>query len=66
MRGMKSKNRSEEEREKLIEAGWESRLRGGLIVWRRPGKRGSWYAQRVAIELLEFLEEEKDGEDGSP
>jgi hypothetical protein len=57
---------SEEEREKLLEAGWESRLRGGLIVWRRPGQRGSWYPQRVAMELFEFLEEEKDGEDGSP
>lgn len=56
---------SEEERTRLIEAGWESSLRGGLIVWRRPRKRGSWYPQRVAMELLEFLEEEKDGEDGS-
>jgi hypothetical protein len=43
---------------RLIEAGWESRLRGGLIVWRRPAG-GSWYSQRVAMELLEFLEEEK-------
>jgi hypothetical protein len=63
--GVKSRS-SEEERERLLEAGWESRLRGGLIVWRRPGGRGSWYSQRVAIELLEFLEEEKYGEDGSP
>ncbi len=63
---MKSKNNSEEERERLLEAGWETRLRGGLIVWRRPGGRGSWYSQRVAVELLEFLEEAKDEEEGSP
>jgi hypothetical protein len=52
---------SEEERIRLLEAGWELRLRGGLVVWRKPGGRGSWYSQRVAMELLEFLEEEKDG-----
>ena len=62
---MKSKKRRfEDERTKLLEAGWETRLRGGLIVWRKPGG-GSWYSQRVAIELLEFLEEEKNGKDGS-
>jgi hypothetical protein len=61
---VKSKKSSEEERERLLAAGWESRLRGGLIVWRRPGG-GSWYSQRVAMELFEFLEEEKDGKDGS-
>jgi hypothetical protein len=61
---MKSRSR-EEERERLLEAGWESRLRGGLVVWRKPGGRGSWYSQEVAIELLEFLEKEKDGKDGS-
>ena len=60
---MKSRS-SEEERTRLLEAGWESRLRGGLVVWRKPGG-GSWYSQRVAIELLEFLQEEKDGKDGS-
>lgn len=59
------KSRSfEEKRERLLEAGWESRLRGGLIVWRRPGGRGSWYPQKVALELLEFLEEEKNGKEG--
>jgi hypothetical protein len=58
------KRSSEEERTRLLEARWESRLRGGLIVWRKPGG-GSWYSQRVAIELLEFLEEEKNGKDGS-
>jgi hypothetical protein len=63
---MKSREDSEDERTMLFEAGWEMQVRGGLIVWRRPGGRGSWYSQRVAMELLEFLEEEKDGEDGSP
>jgi len=62
---VKSKKGSEEERTRLLEAGWKSRLRGGLIVWRKPGG-GSWYPQRVAIELLEFLEEEKNGKAGSP
>ena len=62
---MKSRKRGfEEERERLLEAGWESQLRGGLVVWRRPGGRGSWYSQRVAVQLLEFLEEEEDGNEG--
>jgi hypothetical protein len=62
---VKSKKKcSEEERERLLEAGWATRLRGGLIVWRKPGG-GSWYPQRVVVELQEFLEEEKNGEDGS-
>jgi hypothetical protein len=38
---VKNKNRSAEERTKLLEAGWESTLRGGLITWRRSGGRGS-------------------------
>jgi hypothetical protein len=63
---VKSRKRSDEERTMLLEAGWEMQVRGGLIVWRRPGRRGSWYSQRVAVELLEFLEEEKDGKEGSP
>ena len=50
---------SEEARERLFAAGWEPRIRDGLLVWRRPGGRGSWYSQEVALELLEFLEEEK-------
>jgi hypothetical protein len=62
---VKSKSSSEEERTMLFEAGWEMQVRGGLIVWRRPGGHGSWYSQEVAVELLEFLEEEKDGKDGS-
>jgi hypothetical protein len=63
---VKCKKRSEEERTKLLEAGWEARLREGLITWRRPGGQGSWYSQRVAVELLEFLAEEQDGKEGSP
>jgi hypothetical protein len=62
---VKSKSRSEDERTKLLEAGWEMQVRGGLIVWRRPSGRGSWYSQRVAVELLEFLDEEKNGKEGS-
>jgi hypothetical protein len=57
---------SEEVRERLLAAGWEPRIRGGLLVWRKPGGRGSWYSQEVALELLEFLaEEEKQGEERS-
>ena len=53
----------EEARERLLAAGWEAQVRGELLVWRRPGGRGSWYSQEVALELLEFLEEgEKQGE----
>jgi hypothetical protein len=63
---VKSRKRSDEERTMLLEAGWEMQVRAGLIVWRRPGGRGSWYSQRVAMELLEFLEEEQDGKEGSP
>jgi hypothetical protein len=55
---MKSRS-SEEDRTRLLEAGWESKLRGGLIVWRRPVRRGSWYSQNVALEILEALEEEE-------
>jgi hypothetical protein len=60
---VKSRSR-EEDRQRLLEAGWEWDLRGGLIVWRRPGGRGSWCAQDVALELLEFLEEEGTREGG--
>jgi hypothetical protein len=62
---VKSKSSSEEERTMLFNAGWEMQVRGGLIVWCRPGGRGNWYSQRVAVELLQFLAEEKDGKDGS-
>jgi hypothetical protein len=63
---VRSRKSFEEERTMLLEAGWEMQLRGGLVVWRRPGGRGSWYPQRVAMEILEFLEEEQDGKEGSP
>jgi hypothetical protein len=36
-----------------------------LLIWRRPDGRGSWYSQEVALELLEFLEEEKRKKDDS-
>ncbi len=55
---------SEEARERLLAAGWESEVRGGLILWRKPGGRGSWYSERVALEILEFLEEEQSAEEG--
>jgi hypothetical protein len=63
---VKSRKRSDEERTMLLEAGWEMQVRGGLMVWRRPSGRGSWYPQRVAVELLEFLAEEKNGKEDSP
>jgi hypothetical protein len=56
---VKDRPSSAEARERLLEAGWEWEMRGGLVVWRKPGGRGSWYSQEVALELLEFLEEEK-------
>ena len=56
---------SEEARERLLAAGWEPLVREGLLVWRKPDGRGSWYPQDVALELLEFLaEEEQRGEGG--
>jgi hypothetical protein len=63
MAAVKSRSR-EEDRRRLLEAGWEWEVRGGLIVWRRPGGRGSWYNQDVAVELLEFFEEEGTREGG--
>jgi hypothetical protein len=39
----------EEDRKRLLEAGWESKLRGGIVVWHRPDVRGSWYTQDVAL-----------------
>jgi hypothetical protein len=59
---VKSRSR-EEDRKRLLKAGWESRLRGRLTVWRRPdAPRGSWYSQEVAMEILEA--EEQDHRDG--
>jgi hypothetical protein len=50
----------EEERKRLLVAGWEWKVRGGLVVWHRPDSRGSWYSQEVALEILEALEEEEE------
>jgi hypothetical protein len=55
----------EEERRRLLEAGWEARLRAGLIVWRKPGGRGSWHTQDVAMEVLKAVEQEGSEGDGS-
>jgi hypothetical protein len=44
----------------LLKAGWEWKLRGGLIVWRRPDGRGSWYSQAVALEVLAAMEGERE------
>ncbi len=60
----KARRRFEKARERLLAAGWESEVRGGLILWRKPGGQGSWYSERVALEILEFLEEEKSTEEG--
>ena len=54
----------EEGRRRLLEAGWEARLRAGLIVWRKPGGRGSWYTQDVAMEILKAVEQEGEEGDG--
>jgi hypothetical protein len=56
---------SEEARRRLLGAGWEARMRGGLVVWRRPDGRGSWYSQEVAAEILEAANEElREGREG--
>ena len=47
-------------RERLLAAGWESEVRAGLILWRKPGGRGSWYSESAALGILEFLEEERN------
>ena len=52
---------SEEARRRLLAVGWETRMRGGLDVWRRPDGRGSWYSQEVAFEILEAEENGKEG-----
>ena len=62
---VKDRTSSEEARERLLEAGWKWELREGLLIWRRPDGRGSWYSQEVALELLKFLEEEKRKKDDS-
>jgi hypothetical protein len=62
---VKDRTSSEEARERLLEAGWEWELREGLLIWCRSDGCGSWYSQEVALELLEFLEEEKRNKDDS-
>jgi hypothetical protein len=57
-----ARRNSEEARRRLLEAGWEAIVRGGLVIWRRPDGSGSWYSQEVAFEILEA---EKDGKEGS-
>ena len=57
---MNSRKSSEYARERLLAAGWESEVRGGLILWRKPGGRGSWYSESVAVEIIQFLDEEKN------
>jgi hypothetical protein len=57
-----ARRNSEEARRRLIGAGWEARMRGGLVVWRRPDGSGSWYSQEVAAEIFEATtEERRDG-----
>ena len=59
---MNSRQSSEDARERLLAAGWESEVRAGLVLWRKPGGQGSWYSESVALEILKFLEEEKTSE----
>jgi hypothetical protein len=56
----------EEDRKRLFETGWESKLRGGLIVWHRPDGHGSWYTEDVALEIQEAMEEGTDGDGSYP
>lgn len=58
-----ARRNSEEARRRLLEAGWETSMRGGLVIWRRPDGSGSWYSQEVAFEILEA---DEDREKGSP
>ena len=55
----------EGDRRRLLEAGWESKLRGGIVVWHRPDGRGSWYTEDVAIDVLKAMKEEGVDGDGS-
>jgi hypothetical protein len=58
-----ARRNSEEARRKLLGAGWETRMRAGLVVWRRPDGSGSWYSQEVAFEIQEA---EENNSEGSP
>ena len=63
-RDKKARRSSEEARERLLAAGWESEVRAGLILWRKPGGQGHWYSESVALDILEYLGGEKGfGED---
>jgi hypothetical protein len=55
-----ARRNSEEARKRLLGAGWEARMRGDLVVWRRPDRTGSWYTQEVASEILEAEKDNKD------
>jgi len=48
--------RATESRKRLLAAGWQPTVRGGLLGWHRPDGRGSWYSQGVALEVLEVFE----------
>ena len=61
---MNARRNSEEARERLLAAGWESEVRGGLVIWRKPGGQGDWYSEKMALMILEFQEEEKSKEEG--
>jgi hypothetical protein len=54
-----ARRNSEEARRRLLDAGWETSMRGGLVAWRRPGGSGSWYSQEVAFEIFEAQEDGK-------
>lgn len=63
-RDKRARRSSEEARERLLAAGWESEVRAGLILWRKTGRQGHWYSESVALDILEYLENEKGfGED---
>jgi hypothetical protein len=48
-----ARRNSEEVGRRLLGAGWETRMRGGLGIWRRLACSGSWYSQEVAFEIFE-------------
>ena len=55
----------EGDRRRLLKAGWESKLRGGIVVWRRPDGQGSWYTEAVAMGVLKAMEAADPDGDGS-
>jgi hypothetical protein len=52
------------DRKRLLAAGWQPQVERGLLLWQRSTGRSGWYSQKVAIEILEALEDEasRDGE----